>query len=102
MWQVIEFGVSPRARWLSVLGYIVLDKKIINEFLENKIERIKYSHQAIATQPGMNIGSITTENPKIEKPDKEILDLIDELFQRIEKKLIPYLTHLSHLNPSKF
>ena len=91
MWQVIEFGVTTSTRSLYVEGFITLDKFEICEYLESKIERIKYAYQAVASQPYMKMGSITTENPKIEKSDKEILDLIDELYQRIEKKLIPYL-----------
>jgi len=91
MWQVVEFYLTYRARWLYAVGYILFEKDKIDEYLEGKVDTIRdYSQKAVSSGPYMKVGSITDDLMN-EKSDEEILELIAELYQRIEKKLIPYL-----------
>lgn len=90
MWQVILVYLTPRARVLGVEGFIILQDDEIKKYLKGDINNINYSSNAVASQPYMEIDSII-DDKLLEKSDNEIMLIIEQLYLRIEKKLLPYL-----------
>lgn len=90
MWQVIQYYLTYRARFLGAKGFIVVDNNEIIRYIEGSIKNIDYNTDAVSSQPYIEIDSITNDS-EVEKSDEEILNILDELYTRIEKKLLPYL-----------
>jgi len=91
MWQILQYHLSSGG-FIEIVGFIILNKNQIDEYISGNIKRLQYSEQAVSTQPLVHVGSIYIDGSiTIEKSDDEILILLQALFEKINNKLLPYL-----------
>ena len=93
-WQVIEIFLTSKGRVLCAEGISVASIEPILKYLERKNNTIEYNSNVFPIKPCVCVESILEDNLKDEKCDKEILDILDRLFEKIKDELVPSLNKI--------